>query len=326
MLANLFRSNRPAALLLVPVLALLLFAGSMVSPAEPADAVMPLYMLLQRLLALAVWVPGLASVVLSSLVAVQLAFLANNAELLGRRNHLPALLFLLLLATLGDGTPFEPMGAGGAMAGMPLVVRAMARTLSISNAGKALAALFDAGILLGLATLFYLPYAFLLAAVWAAVSVIRPFAWRDHLVPLLGLLVILYLAWAVLLLLDHHWEPFFTVVQGLRPVQAPHRAWEWIFIPLLTLLVGAALPAYASTYARGVMREKNLRASFMAFFAGSGVVIVFVHVLDGSFPAVLLAAPMAVFCSHALLGTKRAWLSEGAVLLLLALGLWSQWG
>jgi hypothetical protein len=102
---------------------------------------------------------------------VQLNALANNTDQVDRRNHLTALLFVLLLAAFDRTALLDP-----ALLGMPLVLVGLAqRTWSMNNRSGALAELFDAGVLIGLAGLFYLPYLFLVVVLWASVSVMRPF-------------------------------------------------------------------------------------------------------------------------------------------------------
>lgn len=324
MLARLFRSDQPAVLLAVPVLVLLLFGAvpwrSTWQPVEPA---MPLQAVLQHLLGLSHWVPTVITALLLMVLSVQLQALARSAELFERRGQLPALLFLLLLANLAAAHPLDP-----ALAGMPLVVMGMRRAWSISNTGAALGALFDAGFLLGMAALFYLPYAFLLVVVWASVSVIRPFQWREYLVPFLALMVVFYLAWAVLYLMGSTpWRPLLTVLAALPATQAAAPDAQRVLLYLvLGVMLLVSLWVYAASYQRGVMREKNLRSSFMALLSALLVLMAFSWLLGQAFPPVLLAAPLAMFLAHALVGTQRAWLREAAVYALLLLGLWVQWG
>jgi len=170
MLASLFRSNQPAVLLAVPVLVGVLFGAQLFAPIPPRPMAMPLVELVDHLIGGSAWARNALSLLLVMAVSVQLAMLVNDMELMDRRNHFPAFLFPVLLAALGPHVLYGP-----ALLGMPLVIAALRRTWSISNHGRALGALFDAGSLLGIASLFYLPYAFLVVVVWASVSVIGPF-------------------------------------------------------------------------------------------------------------------------------------------------------
>lgn len=320
MLAGLFRSNRPAVIFALPMLVpLLCVAVWRPAPLPLPTNGMPLYLLANDLLG----GPGVAQAVVTllliMLIGVQLTGLVNGAELMDRRNHLPALLFPVLLAAFsGDGL------WGPALAGMPVVLLALGRTWSISNKTDALAALFDAGLLIGIAALFYLPYLFLVVVVWASVSVIRPFHLREYLVPLLGSAVALYMAWAVLHLKGlTPWHPLFTI---RTPAAAgPPEAQQVLLYMVLACMLAVGGFTFARSYQRGVMREKNLRSSFLAFTAALGVLIALVSLLNKAFPPVLVATPLAVFCSYAVKGTRRAWLGEAAIFALVALAVWAQW-
>lgn len=324
MLASLFRSNRPAVLVIVPVIVLVVFLPSLWRMTPSSGEAMPLYMLVCAPAGSLPWWPGLLTLVCTSLCAVQLALLANSAELFEQRGHLPALLFPLLLGAFTGGPVLEP-----ALLGMPFVLAAMVRTWSIANSGRVLSALFDAGVLIGIASLFHLPYAFLVVVAWASVSVIRPFQWREYALPLLGTILPLYLAWSFLRLTGQGpWDPLATVIGTSSPGDRDLRwlpALRWPLYLVLGVLAAFASVIFGTGYQRGVMREKNLRASFMAFFFATGVLAACLYRLEGSYPAVMLVAPFAVFASHALLSKRRTWLSESAVLILLGAASWAQW-
>lgn len=321
MLASLFRSNQPAVLLAVPVLVGVLFGAQLFAPIPPRPMAMPLVELVDHLIGGSAWARNALSLLLVMAVSVQLAMLVNDMELMDRRNHFPAFLFPVLLAALGPHVLYGP-----ALLGMPLVIAALRRTWSISNHGQALGALFDAGSLLGIASLFYLPYAFLVVVVWASVSVIRPFQWREYVLPLFGCAWVFYVAWGVLRLLGlTPWHPLFTIAHD-QGEALPNVMWRIALYVVLAMMLLVAAVVFARSYQRSVMRGKNLRSGFLAFMAALGVVIGFVRLLGGDVHPVLMAVPLGVFAGNALTGARRNWLSETACYALLALALVAQWG
>ncbi|MEZ4807387.1 MAG: hypothetical protein R2815_07915 [Flavobacteriales bacterium] len=324
MFAGLFRSNRPAILLVLVVLVPALFWPTLSRTPWSGHGSMPLFGLLQRAVGDSSWANGALGLALTVLIAAQLAYLVNARELMQRRNHLPALFFVLVLAALGKGPLLIP-----ALAGMPFVLLALHRAWSMNNMGSALAPLFDAGSLLGVAALFYLPYAFLVVVLWGSTSVIRPFHWRDHVVPVVGCSIAFFLAWACLRLAGATpWHPFYTLMNfggstGLLLDLAPQRIFLYLVLSGM-LLVGAV--AFARAYATGVMREKNLRSSFLSLCAALGVVVASGWLLDHTAPAVLVAVPFAVFTAYAVQHGRRPLLGEFTVLALVLLAVWGQWG
>ena len=322
MLVRLFRTNQPGVLLALLLLVPLLFLQHLTMVPPPQESSMPLYKALQALFTGTPWAYGAAVFLMVCALAIQLTVAMNQAELTDRRNHLPALLFPLLLATWAI-----PGALGPAFFGMPLVLWAIGRTWSIAGGGNASGALFDAGMLLGLAALFYMPFAFLLVVIWASVSVIRPFQWRDYLIPLMGFLIAFYLAWGVLQLIGiTDWRPLRTIARP-APFSDPKRiVLDGLQLAVLVPLFVVSLIRFAAHYQRGVVRQQNLRSSFLALATSLGIIIGAVLLLNGWFPPVLLAAPMAILFTFAFLGVRKAWLGECAVIVVFSLALWQQYG
>lgn len=321
MLVSLFRSNRPAVLLLLIALVPLVLLGTWDGPAPGGQPHMPLYTLVHAVVGGNVWLCWLAGILLVGLLCVQLTGLANDTDLLDQRTHLPALLFPLLLGAFGHGTLLGP-----ALAGMPFVVAAMRRVFRVSQTGPALARLFDAGFLLGLAALFYLPYLFLVVVVLSTISVTRPFHWREYVVPVLGGAVAFLLAWSVAHLTGvAPWKPFHTIWPGASTVGEVPRLQHITLYITCALLLAIAVPVYAAGYQRSVIRVKNLRAAFLGLMAALAVLVLLLRGLAGQFPPVLVAMPLSIFLSHALVGARLAWLRETAVWVILLCALWVQW-
>lgn len=322
MLARLFRSNQPGILVLVLLLVPALFIPHLWATAPAMGTGAPLARLLHALFHAAPWSYGLLVLLTIAALAVQLALLMNETELVERRNHLPALLFPLVLAM---GAP--PGGFGPALFGMPLMLWGVRRAWSISNTGPALAPLFDAGLLLGLASLVFVPYALLIVVVWASVSVVRPFQWREYLVPVVGIALAFYLAWGFLKLngVDDY-RPLLTVTLPDGPPRPVASAFRWMAWALVVPVLLIALLRFVEHYGKGVVREQNLRSAFIAFSITLGLLCVFLQVLNGRYPTVLQAVPLSMLFTYAFIGTRRAWLGETAIAALVVMALWMQYG
>lgn len=322
MLLGIFRSNQPAVLLLAPALVLGLFLPAFWEPVRAEQHMMPLAGIVAQAVVGSAWLEALLTLLLITLVGVQLAVLLNASELLDKRNHLAVLLFPLMLAGLTCPAALDP-----ALLGMPAVLFALRRTWSLPNAGPALGRLFDSGLLIGLAALFYLPYVFMLFVIWASVSVIRPFAWREYLLPLLAIAVVMYVAWGLLALAGHGpWEALSTFrgpeAMGLLLWDGPVRKG---FMVLAVLIVLLGLASFNSSYARSIMRGKNLRSGFMAFALASLLMMSLLMLMKGSCPAVLAAMPASVIAAYLFLSPRRPWLAEMGAWAMLCLVLWLQW-
>jgi hypothetical protein len=321
MIAAFFRSNQPAVLAALPVVVAALFAPAFWHAPAPGAALMPLAALAHHMLGSSGWAHALLGAALIAAVAVQLTVLCNALDLIDRRNHLVAVTLPVALAGLGS-TAHDP-----ALLGLPFLLMGMRRAWSVSNNGPALAMLFDAGLLLGVAALCYLPYAFVLVALWASTSLIRPFAWREYIMPVFAVALAFYLAWLVLHLLGHGpWRPMLTL---MGPDGDPAVLWQGAarkaFLILLVAALIVALAAFNRSHARSVMRGKNLRSAFMAFALALCVITGLLALLKGAFPAVLVAVPAAVLLAYPLVDPRRGWLAEAVLIGLFALALWVRW-
>lgn len=325
MLVGLFRRNQPAVLAALPVLVVALRPGGASSVARAAAwEGMPLHALVKGWTSSLWWAPTALGVVLVCAIAFQLVWTLNASELFPRRNHLTALYLVLLLGLLPDGFDPDP-----ALMGMPFTLWAMRRVWAVQGDRSALGAVFDAGLLLGLASLFFLPYAFLVAVLWASISVMRPFNWREYLLPPIGWAVVLFIAWGLMRLLApgtwHVPGVFEPGAQRAEPWFAPHWLWPVLGAVVLGAHLVRALPVFAQDYARGVMREKNMRASLLALFFALLLVAGITWWGGQPLPPILLCVPLAVLLASPALRAKHLVWPEVGALAFLALGLWVRW-
>ncbi|MBK8340841.1 MAG: hypothetical protein IPK99_12980 [Flavobacteriales bacterium] len=322
MLVSAFRTHRPTLLLGLLVLVPALWSGVLVkgSPVEPGQYML-FFQPFARLFATVPWSTALIGVLVTMGLAVQVAALANDRDLFERRNHLAALLFPILLA-IG---PWH-MAPDPALLGMPLVLFALRRTWGTQGRARALGDLFDAGALVGLAALFYVPYAFLLVVLWASIAVMRPFGWRDYLVPALGLGVVMVSAWSLTgLYAAGSWHLAATMSVVRSPGMGAGLLHDRIAPALVVLVAVPATISFARLYGRSIMREKNARAAYLAFAFAMALLLGLQWLLGRPMPTVLLACPMAILLAYPLQTARRTWPAELAVYALLAVALASQW-
>ncbi|MBX2981298.1 MAG: DUF6427 family protein [Flavobacteriales bacterium] len=333
MLTGFFRQDRPTAFLPLPLLVLVLWPGAgtgdgaspFANPGSTNQMVtgMPFHAPVRWFMELSPWLAvGLSIVVLVGM-AYSLNQMANDSELYERRNHLPVVLLPLLLALLPFGLLADP-----ALLGMWAVLWALSRAWTSMGRQHNRSALFDAGLLLGLAGLFYLPYTFLTVVIWATLAVTRPFKFREYLLPLLGMAAMLFLGWGVVhFVAPELWHPVASMhFPAGTPSPVPeHWMYNVILIAVLIVLALSVLISFAAVYGHSVMREKNIRASFLAFAFAMGLLALFAWWLDRRIPPVLLAVPGALLLAYPLLQTKRKAWADAAIWSLLLMACWARW-
>ncbi|MCO5276180.1 MAG: hypothetical protein M9900_14840 [Flavobacteriales bacterium] len=332
MLTAFFRQDRPTAFLPLLPLLVLLWPGAGTEAALPwalgpalADQMvhgMPFFAPLRWLMAHHPWTAPVLSLVFVLGLAHGLNRMANDAELYGRRNHLPVLLLPLLLA-------MQPFGLlpGPDLAGMWAVVWALGRTWRATGKPDIGAALFDAGLLLGLASLFYLPYGFLAVVIWATLAVTRPFKLREYLLPMLGMAAMFTLGWGLVhFLLPGAWHAAASLhFPPDMAVAGTHWMHRVLLAALLVIMAMATTVSFASVYAHSLMWEKNIRASFLAFAFAMALLALFAWWLDGRIPPVLIAVPGALLMAYPLMQAKRTAWADAALWALLLLAGWARW-
>lgn len=320
-LAAAFRTDQPLVLaLLLPVLVLLWWAQvALPGPAILAGG-MPLFSGLASITAPWPWLQGLLGIAAAGWLAPLLASTANNAEFFDRRNRLPAILLLLLVALVG-GPLFSP-----ALCGMLPLLFALRRAFALQGRSTVNGTLFNAGVLIGVAALFYLPYAFMVVAVWAAVSVMRPFDWREYAMPLAGALLAFYFCWGILRLAGlPAMQPIATITDAMHQALPTGKRLAVILLVVVPFAVLGVL-GYVRSYKGSVMRERNSRTAFLAVCWSLLAVIALELIVHRTFPVVLLAMPFAVLFTYPILVTRRMWLAELAFAALLVMGCVAQWG
>ena len=125
---------------------------------------------------------------------------------------------------------------------------------------------FEAGILLGIGSLFYAPLIFLLVFIWFADMVQRPFYWREYIYPMIGLIVPYVFVMAYLFFWDKSIPEFLSGIRSnfIFEFEFPEYPWiYWVFAGYFALLL-----AVATVYLLKVFqfRKIYIRDYFMVLF------------------------------------------------------------
>jgi hypothetical protein len=99
---------------------------------------------------------------------------------------------------------------------------------------------FEAGILLGIGSLFYAPLVYMLVFIWIACMVQRPFYWREYLFPILGILVPYIFVFAFLFFWDKNISEFLVSLKSnfVFKIDFPQFRWiYWIFAAYVAFLI-----------------------------------------------------------------------------------------
>ena len=212
-LYNLFLSNSPLAIGMIFLITVLLWIPSLLSGNELlatnyADQ-MPLFGLLLRIFEGSPTGAVVFAYVLFLMTAFLLDYLNTRFILVQERTYLPAWFFIVITSFypgLYHLTPILPV----ALLFVVMLHLIFAGYKSEANSYR----FFDAGLILGIASLFYAPAIWFILFIWISVIIIRPFYWRELLYPVLGIFIILLLSWSFYYVLKGDANHFFILLSS----------------------------------------------------------------------------------------------------------------
>jgi len=152
----------------------------------------PLYHLASGFFSERIIISIITGFLISLLIGILLVRLNTTYFFIKQRSYLPALFFLLgtgIFVSLQRVTPVL-------VADLFLII-AIDRMFGTYKYSKTSFKYFDAGILIGLGSLFYVNLIFFLPILWIGLSLLRTFNWREWLVTIIGFLTPVVFAFTI---------------------------------------------------------------------------------------------------------------------------------
>lgn len=203
---GIYKQKNPANVVLLLLLGLLLKWPLLMHPRavlpDPADGA--LYRALLELLAgpgrQMPWIYSLLSLLLLFTQALQLQSLLNRHRMMSRPNYLPAMAYLLITSLFPEWNYFSAPLLINTL--LLAVFGALFRSYTLPDAR---ALIFNAGLVMGLASFIYLPSFSFLLWILLAIAVMRPFRLVEWVLCVTGSLTPFYF-YAVWLFLTDRWN------------------------------------------------------------------------------------------------------------------------
>lgn len=199
----------------------------------------------------------------------------------------------LALALIHSSTP-EGLGLHAPLVGNVFVVLALQQFFVLYKSGQPALQVFNAGLLLGLASLSFFPYAALLPAGWFALGIMRSNRLRETLQYLIGAALpwfLLWLAWywqqpevgfSELAGVTLGWPPYLIGTSGPRmPVQAIA-----LLLAMLYLVSRFTILGLGET----TQVQKNISLAYIFLLAGAGSLLLTGRILFPHFYVVVVPA------------------------------------
>jgi hypothetical protein len=265
MLYKILTGDRFLTATIIFLLALGIWMPAFLSPEIVMDgtgaANMPLYGLIGPMLEGNVLVSKLLAFAMLLFEAVMLVRINARYILVQQKTFLPALFFIIIASHSPALLQWNPV--------LPAAIFVMMTLSVIFNSYRDEPnsyRYFEAGMLLGLGSLFYAPLIYLLVFIWIAGLVQRPFYWREYVFPLLGLMVPFAVVFATLFILNKSIPEFLLALKSNFIFTLGFPRYHWVYYAFAVYL--AVLIAIASVYLLKVFqfRKIYIRDYFMVLF------------------------------------------------------------
>lgn len=308
---NHYRNTHPYAIVLIVITAIILWIPVFIKPevfiGSNNDVAFPLSGVFGFLFTLPNIVLVILGFILFLILAFYLAWINSKHQLTEKRNYLPALFFILSTAWILGMQELSP-----SLFGTLFVLFSFDRFFSSYNRTKVISSLFDAGIFMGIGSLFYIPYSVLFIIIWLGIFLFRFEDWRAWLVSLFGFLT----PWVI----TYGLYFFFTggITELNQMIQSAFTFTEFLFFPTpkrLVVLLGALLLAlYTSYYLLVNMKSMNIRSKRFFYLLNWALITMFIVFLTlpatEKYMIIGVAFPLSFLFTNYFSQVKDKWYNE----------------
>jgi hypothetical protein len=185
MIIRFLKSNNATAFFIIPIIAVAIWVFAFVHPhVLETRHTMPLYDLLVSPVANIPWLSTFIALLLLVAEGFLLNYIVNENEVLIKKTALPGLLYIVFMSMSSDLLQLHPVIFSNLF-----LMFALNKILNSYRKDIAFSQVFDAGLLISLATLFYFPNVVFFPVIGVALIIFRPFLWREWVISFIGVLV-----------------------------------------------------------------------------------------------------------------------------------------
>lgn len=316
---KLFRSFNPLNIVWLAIVLFALRVGYAYS--LPAKMSFPFVELFSRLLIPVSYqtiIPPIFNLLLASaLVFVQamlINYLINHNNLFGRSTFLPALMYIVVT---GLFTPFLMLSPP--LLCNFLVIWLLHKVFSFYKGDEVKSVSYDAGMIVAVGTMTYLPFIYMFIAIWIALIIFRPFNWREWVASIIGFITIFFFL-AVFYYMNDRLGQFFDIWLPLGAKFPAHISINYynylVLIPVILILVLCFFKLQQNFFKSYVQTRKSFQLLFFILLIGGFSFYVRLGFVLDHF--LLCAVPAAVFIAYYFLYATSRWFYESLFFLLLA--------
>ena len=241
------------------------------------------------------------------LQALYFNYIINRHRILSKNSYLPAMAYVLLSSLLTEFTLLTP-----ALLANTFLLFSVAKILSIYKKERAAASIFDAGLLISIASLFFFPYLAFFVFILMSMILLRPFNLREYAMAILGVIIPYYFI-GVYFFWHHELPAFWKTLQITHlnfPVQQIEKSTRVIVIggSLLLVILWTLFYLQANMF-RVVVQVRSYLTIFMLLFI-AGILSMLVEFNGEFFHFVWMALPVGLAFAIFFMEVRRRWFAE----------------
>ncbi|MCF8225512.1 MAG: hypothetical protein K9J30_06510 [Bacteroidales bacterium] len=308
MLLKILKNNRFGGIVFIFLLMMLIWTKPLLVPPElDLGVTMPLYDLLFG----AIQKSNVASVIISMAVYAVLASLMIRLNtihfLLEERSYMPAIFFLLISATFPAALIINPL----LISSLFLLLAFLIMIRGEEHRAEPLS-LFNATLLIGAGSFFYLKIIWFIPLLWITAAMIRPLKWRGIVNPFIVLLLIALFQFTYYWVFKDDIGLFIDLVRENLNISGNFEGFDkpvWMLLGFLTFLV---FISSAQLISRFQVRKIIVRKLYQVFFFMFLYLLVFYAAISRFNVMImpLLAVPMSFLFSVAFHKKQTFWWHE----------------
>lgn len=249
--------------------------------------------------------------------AIMLVVMVNGNRLNNDSNLLPGVFYCLFASMVP-----EFMFPTAVLLSNTFLIFALIELMAVYKLPVAAGRLFNAGLWIGVAGLFYFSSLFLVVFVIWGVSILRAYNIGEFVVVLLGLITPLFLAGTVFYLIDRFpefWDIQFSQNLAFLDFDSSPGSLFWLKTIIFVILILVALLSSTALFQKRIMQVQKKISILFGFLLFSGLIVLFQGQVDVSH-WLIACIPLAAFFSMTFSAMPSQW-AEVVHLLMLAGGM-----
>jgi len=303
-----YKSDNLTGLVLLPIIGILFWLPALLSPTVvDFSNASPLFQ----------WVENVGSPIFLTVIALLIIVISalilndviNKNEIFSRNTFLPALIYLISMSAIKEHQALSPIVISNLF-----WILAFKRLFNIYSQIPCKKEVFDATVLILFGGLFYFPSILMVALVWVVLKILRPFVWREWVIPFFAFIVfgVYYIVALIWRNSFNNWLDYFTFDSEQYSSINIANLWPYyILLGVAVVLVSFSGHSVLSQYKASSLRFRKI-IFFFLFMIILTITILFIvqYFSNENVYSLLGAVPLSLLITFYFNYAKKEWLSQ----------------